>query len=155
MSNARPLLLVFPILLAVLACQSITQPIQQGENAVSTAAAFATQAEVLVTQLAPLETPLAVPTGDMNIPAGNPFNPIGEPLDSWKEEIPIMPAATVGDEAEGMYGYKVDAMPEEIMDFYAKSLPPLGWVENVILPYSDGMAILIYAPKWMAACWYC
>lgn len=144
MNKARKLLLVFPILASLLACQFLTQPIQQGENTVATAAAFATQAEDLATQFVlPVETPLSISTTDANLPGGNPFNPTGAPLDFWKE-IPIMPAATAGDGAEGMYGYKVDATPEDIMDFYAKALPSFGWVQNVVLPYADGMGILVY-----------
>ncbi|MEW5938903.1 MAG: hypothetical protein AB1750_04520, partial [Chloroflexota bacterium] len=54
---------------------------------------------------------------------GNPLNPSQPPLQVW-QEIPIMPDAIAGEEGPGMYGYKIDAEPDEIIAYYRRRLPP-------------------------------
>jgi hypothetical protein len=150
MSNSRKIIIVVPILVFILACGLLSSPIQKVEDTAATAAAFATQAGGVVTQVqgmvtdvVPLETLMAVSTTDPNQPVGNPFDPKAPPLETWKG-IPVMPQATAGEEAEGMYGYKIDATPEKITSFYVTRLIGDGWVESFSMPYADGMGLMMF-----------
>lgn len=136
MSHIRPLILLTPILLFVLACQAITRPFDDVQNMANTAEAIVTQANELSTQAVTVETEVAVTEGaaatfvpedpNATVVPGNLFDPQGEPLDSWKD-IPIMPKAIAGEEVDAVYSFKVEASLREVHDFYAAELPPLGW----------------------------
>jgi hypothetical protein len=150
MSNYRKTLIVIPILIFILACEAVTRPIDQVKDTAGTAAAYATQAgefitqaSDLATQAAPLATLMANPSFVPEIPFGNPLDPQSPPLAEWKG-IPIMPAATAGDEADGgVYAFKIDAQVEEIVDFYQKNLEDLGWEKGVAMPM-DMVAVLLF-----------
>ena len=149
MSNLRKSLIVIPVLLFILACQTISRPVQQAQDAAGTAAALATQAGDFVTQVSdfatnvvPIETLFPDPSALTGIP-DNPFDPQSPPLAEWKG-IPIMSQATAGEETEGMYVYKIAAATQEIQDFYKAQLPGLGWEESFSMPM-EGTAILLYA----------
>ena len=74
---------------------------------------------------------------------GNVFNPSAPPVQVW-QEIPIMPEATAGEATIDMYGFKIDAEPDEIISYYRRRLPPFNWGEMYSLPYEEGMAVLIF-----------
>ena len=148
MTNFRKFLIVIPVILFILACQVISRPIQQVEETVGTAAAFATQAGEVVTQVsgfatdfAPIETILPNPSDLTNIP-GNIVDPKSPPLSEWNS-IPVMPQASAGDESNGMYVYKISLTSQEIQDFYNAKLPDLGWESSFSMPIA-GTAFLLY-----------
>jgi hypothetical protein len=150
MSNYRKTLIVIPILIFILACEAVTRPIEQAQGGASTAVAlatelggYATQAADLATQAAPLATIMANPSLIPEIPFGNPLNPQSPPLTEWNG-IPVMPAATAGDEADGgVYAFKIDATVEEIVGFYEKNLADLGWEKGLSIPM-DMTAVLLF-----------
>jgi hypothetical protein len=149
MSNLRKSIIVIPVLLFILACQAVTSPVQQAQDTVGTAAAFATQAGQIVTQVsdlttevAPFETLFPDPSAMPDIPA-NIFDPQSPPLAEWNG-IPVMPQAIAGEESEDIYAYKVAATTQEIQDYYKSELADLGWEESFSMPM-QGTAILLYA----------
>jgi hypothetical protein len=123
MPDVRKSLVVALALILLTACQSSAEPTQAGS--------------------AP-SAPTSSANDSTSAPLGNPLNPSAAPVGMWRD-IPIMPQATAGEEAEGMYGYKVDAAPEEVEDYYRKYLPPFKWVESYYEPYQDGMGILMFS----------
>ena len=156
MNKSRITLLLIPVLLFVLACQAVTRPIEQAQNAGSTAVAFATDAGEIVTQIsglateagdfatqvAPLSTAMAAPSAASDLP-GNIFDPKSPPLAEWKG-IPIMPQALAGEEEQGMYVFTVNAAIQDVQAYYADQLPALGWSEQFSMPESQGIAMLLY-----------
>ena len=149
MSNLRKSLIVIPALLFILACQAVTRPVQQAQDAAGTAAAFATQAGEIVTQVSGLATEAApfetfMPDGSAvpEIP-GNIFDPQSPPLSEW-QGIPVMPQALAGEETDDMYVYKVAVTVTEVDEFYAAQLPSLGWEKIFSMPATEGMTILLY-----------
>lgn len=156
MSTTRKFLVVVPLLIFALACQAVMAPIEQAQDAGSTAVAFATEAGEIVTQvsgfateagdfatqIAPLSTAMAVPTNEYDMP-GDFFNPQDPPLSEWNG-IPVMPGAIAGDESEGLYGYTIKVDVKAVQDFYAEKLPALGWSETFTMPDSSGLAVLVY-----------
>lgn len=133
--NGR-ILLMIPILLFLLACQTLMRPVNQAQDLARTAEAIATQAIQMATETAPLATTFVNPTENpATQPAlppegtagpGNIFDPQGTPVSNWRD-IPVMPQAVAGEEVEGIYSFRVDATIKEVQDFYAAQLPPLGW----------------------------
>ncbi len=141
MSNYRKTLVVLPVLIFILACQTLTRPIQQAQDTAATAAAFATQASGLASEVAPFETFIPNPSEAPGVP-GNIFDPQSAPLSEWNG-IPVMPQAIAGEESEEMYAFKVAATAQDVEAFYAAQLPPLGWEKSVSMPLGD-TAILVY-----------
>ena len=150
MKIPRKSLVAIPILVFILACQTVTRPFEEAKDTVGTAAAIATQAGEFVTQasglateVAPIETLMANPSLVPDFPSGNPLDPQSKPLSEWKG-IPIMPQASAGDESDGMYVFKVNALAKEIEEFYATRLGDLGWETTFTMPI-EGTAILVYS----------
>jgi hypothetical protein len=144
MFKIRRSLIVIPALLFILACQAVTRPVQQVQDAGATAAAFATQAGEMATQVSGFATEIVpIQTFVPDLPGGNPLDPQSPPLSEWNG-IPIMPQAGAGDESEGMYVFKVAATSEEIQEFYKTQLPNLGWEASFSIP-AEGTAILLYS----------
>ena len=141
MLNLRKTLIVIPILLFMLACQ--LGSLQKVEEGAATFSAIATDVEEISTEIAPLETLVAAPTNESGQPDGNVFNPSAPAVATWRE-IPIIPEAIAGEEAQGFYGYKVDAPAEDIEAYYSRQLPPLGWVAEFVMPYADGMGMMMF-----------
>lgn len=156
MSTSRKTLFVIPLLIFVLACRAVMAPIEQAQDAGSTAVAFATEAGEIITQVsgfateagdfatqvAPLSTAMAMSTNESGIP-GNFFNPQDPPLTEWNG-IPVMPEAIAADESEGLYGYTIKVDVTVVQEFYADKLPDLGWTEVFTMPDSSGLSVLVY-----------
>ncbi len=153
--NRLPLLLI-PVLLFVLACQTVMAPVEQVQETGSTAIALATEASGMVTQvsglateagdfatqMAPFATAVGIPTDLAGLP-DNLFNPKDPPLAEWRG-VPVMPEALGGSESDGMYGYTIQVDVKAVEEFYADKLPSLGWTETFSMPNNSGMAILLY-----------
>lgn len=161
MSRLNKILSITLLVLFILACDFVTQPIDEVQNVAGTAQSIASSLpmetlQALASQVAsqvPVETlqalPSAVPTLEALASAmpefGNFFNPQGTPVAVWKE-IPIMPQATAGQEFDGnTYSFKVNVTSKEVQDFYGAELPKLGW-QALSMP-SQGDAMLMVFSK--------
>lgn len=156
MSTLHKSLMIAPLLVFILACRAVMAPVEQAQETGATAAAFATEAGQVVTQLsvfatqvggmstqmAPFATAFPAGTDESGLPA-ELFNPQNPPLTEWSG-IPIMPGAVAGDESPGLYGYTMQVDVKAVEEFYAQSLPALGWSEVFAVPNSAGMAVLVY-----------
>jgi len=149
MPRKRLQFLLIPLLLSVLACQTLLKPVSDAQNLASTAQAIGTQALQMATEVAPFATALAAPTHEpgsapTEVPganSGNIFDPQGAPVSSWKD-IPVMPQALAGQEVENMYSFRVNASIQEVQQFYAAQMPALGWTS--ILSGTD-LPLLLYS----------
>ncbi len=145
MFNLRKFFIVIPALLFILACQTVTRPIEKVQDAGATAASLATQAGEVRTQVSGLATEIVpIQTFMPELPSGNPLDPQSPPLSEWNE-IPIMPQASAGEESEGVYFYKVTATAKEVEEYYATQLSSLGWKTEFSVPATSGIAILMYS----------
>jgi hypothetical protein len=140
-------IMLFPVLLVfVLACNFVTQPIQDVENLASTAESVATAFPIETLQALPsalpVETLEAIPSSIPEI--GNYYDPQGEPVAEWNG-IPIMPQAETGQEFDGNnYSFKYTGTVQEAVDFYTSALGTAGWSPMITVPGDEQSAMLIY-----------
>ena len=126
MSRLFKFLLVAVLVLFVLACSLVPNPINDVENVASTAEAFASamsfETVQALTTAIPMETIEALPS--MIPDVGSYFDPTGTPVDQWNG-IPVMPQATVGEEfGVSTYSYTVPVSAIDVQTFYnQKNLP--------------------------------
>lgn len=157
MSRLSKYLLLTILILFVLACNAVTQPIQDAQELAETAQSLATALPIetlqaIGTQI-PIETlqalPSAVPTLEAVASAlpdfGSYFNPEGTPVSVWNE-IPIMPQATAGEEFTDTetYSFKVSATVEEARNFYDTQLPTLGWTSFFNIPADANGSVQVF-----------
>ncbi len=128
------------VLVFLLACSLISNPVNDVKNSANTAQAIASDVVAIATQAVPFETLIANPTV---LAFGDIFNPQGAPLTEWNG-IPIMPQATAGEEVTGLYSYKATATNEEAVAFYETQLQTLGWAKQV---EEQGETTLLYYAK--------
>jgi hypothetical protein len=146
MSRLSKLLLVTVLALFILACNLISNPLSDVQEAASTAEAFASSMPVetieAFTTAIPMDTLEALPSAIPDV--GNYFDPTGTPVEQWNG-IPIMPQATVGEEfGDTTYGYTVPASVEDIETFYTQEMEALGWASTFSLPITDEGGILLF-----------
>ena len=147
MSRISKLISITILVLFVLACNFVTQPIRDAQNVAGTAQSLATALlietlKALATQI-PVETLEAIPSSLPNF--GNYFDPQGTPVEVWKD-IPIPPQATAGQEfSESTYSFKADATLEEVQDFYNGRLVDLGWSQTFNVPADANGAIMVFS----------
>jgi hypothetical protein len=157
MSRLSKYLLLTLLVLFVLACNALTQPIQDARNLAETAQSFATAMPIetlraLGTQL-PIETLQALPSAAPTLEAfasalpdfGSYFNPEGTPVSVWNE-IPVMLQATAGQEFSdtNTYSFKVDSTLEEARNFYDAQLPILGWTSFFNMPADSNGSVQVF-----------
>lgn len=146
---SRALLLVF-VVIFVLACNFVTQPFQDAQEAVETVQSIATSIPFETLQALPsalpVETLESIASEIPDFENFNFFDPQGEPVDVWKE-IPIMSGATAGQEFpdSNTYSFKVNATPQEVQEFYSGQLSDLGWETVLNLPIGNDGGILSYS----------
>lgn len=145
MSRISRVLLLILLIVFALACNFITQPINQAQEAVETVQSLATALPIetlqsFVTAL-PLATIEALPSAMPDI--GNAMDPQGAPLPEWNG-IPIIPSATSGDETGGIYSFKTTATVKEVFDYYKAEMTNLGWNEFFSMPETGSGALLTY-----------
>ncbi|MBI2757156.1 MAG: hypothetical protein HYX49_00590 [Chloroflexi bacterium] len=117
MSTIYKYSLLTVLIAATLACGLITTPISNAKNLASTAQAIASSM--------PIETLQALPSSMPDV--GGYANPTGQPVSDWNG-IPIMPAASVGQEFnQNTYSFKVKDTLENAQTFYNDNLKALGW----------------------------
>ncbi|HXQ36086.1 MAG TPA: hypothetical protein VN843_18875 [Anaerolineales bacterium] len=154
MSRLNKLISVTILVLFILACNFVTQPIRDVQNVAGTAQSFASALPVetlqaLASQI-PAETLQALPSAIPSFEAlatefGNMFNPQGTPVESWND-IPIMPEATSGQEFdEKTYSFKTDATVQEVQNYYSEQLPGLGWNQTFNVPADANGGVSVYS----------
>lgn len=157
MSRASRFLMLLVLLVFVLACNFVTQPMRDVQNLAGTAESLATSLPIETLQaipsMFPMETlealPSALPAGTLEaIPSaisefGNYFDPQGTPVSEW-QGIPVMPQAVTGQEFnDSTYSFKVGATPKEIQDYYTGELTDLGWNQTFAMPGGSEGGIMV------------
>lgn len=146
MSRLYKLLLVSTLVLFILACNLISNPLNDVENVASTAEAFASAMSFETVQA--LATAIPVQTFEA-LPSAIPdfdgyFDPSGTPTDQWNG-IPVMPQATAGEEfGESTYSYTVPVPASDVQSFYDQKMEELGWTSSFSLPISEEGGILLF-----------
>jgi hypothetical protein len=147
MSRLTKFLSITILILFILACNTVTQPIQDVKDIAGTAESFATAL--------PIETLKAIasqiPAGTLEaLPSALPdiqgfFDPQGTPVSEWNG-IPVMPQATAGQEFADShtYSFKVNATVAEAQDFYKTNLVDLGWSSFFNMPGSESGGAQIF-----------
>ena len=157
MSRLNKLISITILVLFILACNFVTEPISDVQNIAGTAQSIASALpmetlQALASQVAsqvPVETFQALPSAVPSLEAfatefGDLFNPQGTPVQVWRE-IPILPQATAGQEFEGgNYSFKVNATSKEVQDYYNAELPKLGW-EELSTPTQGDTVVMIFS----------
>jgi hypothetical protein len=150
-------MMVLGLILFVLACNFVTQPIEDVQDLAGTAQSFATALPIETLQalattlpsVIPAETlqslPSAVPTFEaFATQFGNFFNPQGTPVSEWNG-IPIMPQATAGQEFDSTnYSFRVAVTAQEVQDFYNAQLTSLGWTQPFNIPSGGDAALMLF-----------
>lgn len=141
------------VLVFLLACSLVTNPINDVKNTASTAQAIASDVSSFASAM-PMETLGALAT---NIPLGtlealpseiaqigNYFDPQGTPVSEWNG-IPIMPQATAGQEFDANnYSFKYAGTAKDASDFYLDNLRPAGWSPLVTTSEDQG-GLLVFS----------
>ncbi len=154
MSRVSKILAITIVVLFVLACNFVTQPVSDAQNLAKTAQALGTSIPIETLQalpsLIPAETlqalPSALPTFEaLATNIGNMLNPQGAPIPEWNG-IPIMPQATAGQEfsANNTYSFKATATAQEVQDFYNEKLTALGWTQPFKFPAEGNTAVMVF-----------
>lgn len=157
MSRLSKFLMVLGLILFVLACNFVTQPIEDVQDIAGTAQSLASAVPVETLQalataipsVIPAETLQALPSAVPTIEAlatdfGPMFNPQGTPVAEWNG-IPIMSQATAGQEIDATtYSFRVAATAQEAQDFYNTQLTTLGWTKPFDLPSGGEAALMLF-----------
>jgi len=147
MSRLSKFLFIFTLIVFMLACNFVTQPIKDVQNAASTVQSVASAMPLETLQSfatnMPVETIQAISSSMPDF--GNMVNPTGEPVANWND-IPIMTEATIGEEInDTTYSYKASVTPQEVADYYKTELENLGWSATFNLPVSTDGGLLLYS----------
>ena len=154
MSRLSKYLAISIVVVFVLACNFVTQPINDAQNLAQTAQALGTAIPIETLQalpsLIPAETLQALPSAAPTIEAlatvfGDITNPQGTPAQEW-QGIPIMPQATTGQEFSDndTYSFKANVTTTEVQDFYEERLTTLGWNQPFSIPVEAEGGILTF-----------
>jgi hypothetical protein len=159
MSRSNKIVSITILVLFILACNFVTEPIRDVQNVAATAQSFASSLPVetlqalasqvpvetiqaLASQVSP-ETAQALQTSVSSF--GDLFNPQGTPVEVWRD-IPIMTQATAGAEFDANnYSFKADATIQEVQDYYKAQLKELGWSETFSMPGDANGAIMVFS----------
>ena len=144
MSRLSKFLMVSAVVVFVLACNFVTQPVKDVQNLAGTAQAIGSAIPIQTLQalpsVLPMQTLEALPSVAPTIEAlatdfGDFLNPQGTPVQEWKG-VPIMPQATAGQEfsERNTYSFKAPVTTKEVQDFYNQKLTALGWTQTFSFP---------------------
>jgi peptidoglycan hydrolase-like protein with peptidoglycan-binding domain len=158
MSRLSKFLSLIVVLVFLLACNFVTQPINDAQNLAKTAQALGTAIPIetlqalpsAIASIIPEETlqalPSAAPTlGAIATVLGDITNPQGTPVQEWRG-IPIMSQATVGQEFSdtNTYSFKANVTTTEVQTFYNEKLTGLGWTQPFSIPVEEQGGILTF-----------
>lgn len=158
MSRLNKLISITILVLFIIACNFVTQPIRDVQNVAGTAQSFASALPVETLQAlasqVPVQTLEALPSMAPSLEAlassmpdfGRFFNPQGTPVEVWRD-IPIMPQATAGQEFDGgTYSFRVNVTSKEVQDFYIAELTKLGW-KALSTPTEGDTVLMIFSKE--------
>ena len=149
MSRLTKFLLLLILLLFVLACNTVTQPVRDVQNLAGTAESFATA--IPVETLKALASQIPVSTFEA-LPSKMPevqgyVDPQGTPVAEWNG-IPVMSQATAGQEFKdsSSYSFKLDSSVtvKDAQDFYNTEMTKLGWSSAFSVPGNETAAVLAF-----------
>lgn len=144
-SRSSRFVFIIALIMFVLACNFVTQPVKDAQQAVQTVQSIATAMPLETLQSIGTEMPLqtleALPSEMPDIQ--NMTDPQGTPMSEWNG-VPVMPQATAGNESSGIYTYKVNATVQEVVDYYKAEMPNRGWKEIFSMPDTGSGALLSY-----------
>jgi hypothetical protein len=145
-------LLLVALLVFVLACSLVTQPIKDVQNVAGTAESLATSMPNIASTVESAATGMpdiasTIEAAGTKLPdLGQMFDPKGTPVSEWNG-IPIMPQATVGQEFADAksYSFKTNVTVQEVQDYYNTELVKLGWSSTMSLPGSSNGAVMLFS----------
>ena len=161
MSSLSKFLSLTVLLVFLLACNFVTQPINDAQNLAETAQALTTTIPIetlqalpsAIVSVIPVETLQALPSSIPTLEAlasampdfGNMFNPQGTPVQDWRG-IPIMPEAIAGQEfsENNTYSFKASATVKDVQDFYNEKLTALGWNQPFSFPLEAEGGLMVF-----------
>src|SRR5829696_815030 len=161
MSRLSRILSLIVLLVFLLACNLVTQPLNEAQNLAQTAQAVASSLPIETLQAAasqiasaiPAETLQALPSAMPSLEAlasalpdfGNMFDPQGAPVQEWRG-IPILPQAIAGQEfsENNTYSFKANVTAKEVQDFYNEKLAALGWSQPFSLPIETEGGLMVF-----------
>ena len=161
MSRLSRILSLIVLLVFLLACNFVTQPLNEAQNLAQTAQAVASSMPIETLQAAasqiasviPAETLQALPSAIPSLEAlasalpdfGNMFDPQGAPVQEWRG-IPILPQAIAGQEfsENNTYSFKANVTAKEVQDFYTEKLAALGWSQPFSLPIETEGGLMVF-----------
>lgn len=154
MSRLSKYLALSLIVVFVLACNFVTQPIKDTQNFAGTAQALGTLIPVetlrALPSVIPAETLQAIPSAAPTFEAiatqfEGFFNPQGTPVQEWRG-IPIMSQATVGQEFtdNNTYSFKANVTTKDVQDFYNEKLSALGWKQVMSFPVESQGGLIVF-----------
>jgi hypothetical protein len=154
MSRLSKILSLIVVIVFLLACNMVTQPLNDARNLAQTAQALGTTLPIetlqAIASAIPAETLQALPSAAPTLEAlatafGDIANPQGTPAQEWKG-IPIMPQATVGQEFSNAssYSFKANVTTTEVQSFYDQQLTALGWSQPFKIPVEAEGGILTF-----------
>jgi len=150
--------MVFVVVLFVLACNFVTQPISDVQNLAQTAQALGTVIPIetlqalpsAIASIIPAETLQALPSAAPTFEAlatqfGNMFDPQGTPVQEWNG-LPIMPQATAGQQfsANNSYSCRANGTTADVQNFYTQQLTSLGWSQPFNFPIEAEGGIMTF-----------
>jgi hypothetical protein len=161
MSRLSKFLSLIVVIVFMLACNFVTQPINDAQNLAKTAQALGTALPIETLQAAgtmiasaiPQETLQALPSAIPSLEAlgsaipdfQNMFNPQGTPVQEWRG-IAVMPQATAGQEfpENNTYSFKANVTVKEVQAFYNEKLVSLGWNQPFEFPMEEAGGIMVF-----------
>ena len=150
MSRLSRFLLVAGLLVFALACNFVTQPVRDVQQAVGTVQSVASALPLETIEALATSMPIETFVGTAEAAAsempdfGNMFNPQGEPVSEWNG-VPIMSQATAGQEHDANnYSFKFTGTTKEAQDFYEGQMSELGWSSTFSMPSDANGAVLVY-----------
>jgi hypothetical protein len=167
MSRLSKILSLIVVIVFLLACNVVTQPLDEAQDLAQTAQALASSIPVetlqaipsVIASAIPAETlqalPSAIPTlevlGSAIPDFENIFNPQGTPVQEWRG-IPVMPQATAGQEfsENSTYSFRATTTVQEVQAFYDEQLSGLGWSQPFNFPMADEGGIMVFQKENMS-----
>src|SRR5215216_2978422 len=161
MSRLSKILSLIVVLVFLLACNMVTQPLNDAQNLAQTAQAVASSIPLETLQALPSaiasvisqETLQALPSAIPTLEAlassmpdiGNMLDPQGIPVQEWRG-IPVMPQATAGQEfsENNTYSFKANITAKDVQDFYNQKLTALGWSQPFNAPFETDGGLMLF-----------
>jgi len=150
MSRPQRFLMLFVLIVFVIACNVVTQPIKDVQNVAGTAESIASSMPVETIQALATNMPELASTieaAGTSLPdIGQMMDPQGTPVTEWNG-IPVMSQATAGQDFAdaNSYSFKASITVQEVQDYYNTELVKLGWSSTFSLPGNSDGAVMLFS----------